>query len=35
MMELTSGIMKSGVHVEHPSHIVIKASGGLTVLLYV
>ena len=33
--ELTAGIMKSSVIIEHESGIVIRASGSLTVLLSV
>ena len=29
--EVTAGIMKCGINMEHPSGMIIKASGGLTV----
>ena len=32
--ELTAGIIASGVNMEHPSGIAMKAIGGLTLLLW-
>ena len=32
VMELTAGIMKSGVNIEHPADKVINACGGWTCL---
>ena len=35
MKEFRAGIMRYGVFMEHPSGMVINASGGVTVVVYI